>query len=1004
VGAYASAKDNYQHAIVSTDDGALHEIYFDPLRGIFRDELGCFGKVVATSAFFTADDGLQHAIVGTADGSIREVFFDPSVGIHVSEPALAVMPGLVGLAAFYAEDDKSRIVLVATSDGNVREIFYSSATGVHVTQPALGTFPGVQSIAGFYTARDKYRHAIVATRNGDIHEIFYHPSIGVHVTQPALASFPGLVGIAGFASADDGYMHVIVATQDGAIHEIYYHPSIGVHISQPALATVPQPTALAGYFTPDGYRHVIVGTADGQVRELFYNPQKGIGNDLLTAFGDVGVTGVELNQAIQDLHNHVPLFAGKRTLARVYLNAGACSRDGPALSNVEVIAAVFDKSNANVPVWGPVRVGPSTVPRTVNRDRLADSVNFELPALGPSAGMAWSTTAAYALRVTSLPVQGRGETRDFDLRFYDSVPLHFRPFYDNASGQRVSRATLDLAVNRLRAMMPTRDIVVHDYDDVMSSIGWPQLGLARTLALAGDQMAVSNGQQPPNCSSCFFITIPWVSKGSVPYGLANPWPNHDSQVAIDSTDINWSTGTLAQEPGHNIGRLHASTAHSEQAPSDPDFPYAHGEISDNVTTTLGNIVSRGRYYGADPGTNPAHPAGEWWLIPAYDPIDGTHHHDYMSYGAWVDIWTSDYSYFMNCGAYRVGRFDSWYAKVSDLPVASLPAAPPCKEPTGGGDWGVLRYGSAGSPAPADYLIVGGTLHPNGRVDFEPSFRVNISPLLVDSQEPDTTHHSSVRVEFRAADNTVLESRGLYPPSHGKEFAFTATLPWSERISSIVITKDGRDVGRSARKAGRFRVALAAMPKAIQQPTRLSWTTTPSLTTSTVVLFSSDGGKTWRPVALGIKGTSYVVQPGRLPGTTLGRFRLLVSDGINSESVESTGVITVRSKAPAAFISEPAPNAAVPPGGHLLLRGTGLSMQSGLLEDEQLSWFIDDQRVGHGRVVEPTRLAAGQHRIRLEVVDAERLKTTQSVSVTLAATSAAVVGSSAQARLPSIGSK
>jgi hypothetical protein len=102
VGGYFSTKDNYQHALAATDDGTLYEVYFDPLRGIFRDELGCFGKVVAISGFFTADDGYQHAIVATDDGSIREVFFDPSIGIHISQPAPAVLPGVVSVAAFYA--------------------------------------------------------------------------------------------------------------------------------------------------------------------------------------------------------------------------------------------------------------------------------------------------------------------------------------------------------------------------------------------------------------------------------------------------------------------------------------------------------------------------------------------------------------------------------------------------------------------------------------------------------------------------------------------------------------------------------------------------------------------------------------------------------------------------------------------------------------------------------------------------------------------------------------
>ena len=49
----------------------------------------------------------------------------------------------------------------------------------------------------------------------------------------------------------------------------------------------------------------------------------------------------------------------------------------------------------------------------------------------------------------------------------------------------------------------------------------------------------------------------------------------------------------------------------------------------------------------------------------------------MSYGAWIDIWTSDYTFKGLCSANRSGYFDTRWKRVSQLPAASLPPTTLC---------------------------------------------------------------------------------------------------------------------------------------------------------------------------------------------------------------------------------------------------------------------------------------------------------------------------------------
>lgn len=275
LGSFFSPDDGDRHAIVSTSDGEVHEIFYSPRTGIGNATLAAFCGIRHLGAFCTPDDGLRHAIVGRDTGDIFEIYFK-SGAINVTG-SLANFPNMVALSGFYAADDRMRILIVGQDNGQIHEVFYNPGAGIHVTQPQLVTFPGLTHVAAFYTGDDTVRHVIVATRDGNITEVFYNPSIGVHVSEPPLANFPNIVSLSAFYAEDDHMRIVIVGTGDGAIHEIFYRPDIGVHVTQPPLVTFRGITAISAFYTPDDkFRHVIVADDGGNVTEVFYNAATGV--------------------------------------------------------------------------------------------------------------------------------------------------------------------------------------------------------------------------------------------------------------------------------------------------------------------------------------------------------------------------------------------------------------------------------------------------------------------------------------------------------------------------------------------------------------------------------------------------------------------------------------------------------------------------------------------------------------------------------------------------------
>ena len=150
-----------------------------------------------------------------------------------------------------------------------------------------------------------------------------------------------------------------------------------------------------------------------------------------------------------------------------------------------------------------------------------------------------------------------------------------------------------------------------------------------------------------------------------------------------------------------------------------------------------------------------------------------------------------------------------------------------------------------------------------------------------------------------------------------------------------------------------------------------------------ILFSKDGGNTYTPLRTNITGTSVLLDGAELAGTTQGKIRVIVSDGVNTSQADSAGAFTTDNHAPAVQILAPNANAAYAISQTVLLVGQATDTEDGVLPDSAYEWASDVQGVlGNGPSLSTAGLASGLHLISLKVTDANGAMTTELREVTV----------------------
>jgi len=136
-----------------------------------------------------------------------------------------------------------------------------------------------------------------------------------------------------------------------------------------------------------------------------------------------------------------------------------------------------------------------------------------------------------------------------------------------------------------------------------------------------------------------------------------------------------------------------------------------------------------------------------------------------------------------------------------------------------------------------------------------------------------------------------------------------------------------------------------------------------------VLFSRDGGATYRPLRTELAGSQAAIPLAELAGTSQGKIRVLVSDGVNTAQADSAGVFTVPNRPPAPQILAPDDAAAFPFGQNIPLIGFAADAEDGILPDAAFTWRSSrDGLLGVGASLGIETLSVGSHLLTLAATD------------------------------------
>ena len=288
---------------------------------------------------------------------------------------------------------------------------------------------------------------------------------------------------------------------------------------------------------------------------------------------------------------------------------------------------------------------------------------------------------------------------------------------------------------------------------------------------------------------------------------------------------------------------------------------------------------------------------------------------------------------------------------------------------------LLPYGIFARRAPSVQAAQGGgdTLRVVAGIDRE-SGSAALAPIKAGTpgaatpDDPEGTH----RVEVRAADGRVVHSVRV-TPFPGEDLTIAVQVPAAEAASVSVLRGDTVLATRSA-SANAPTVQVISPRAGTRLRSRgnvpIRWQASdpdPDTELQARVEYSTDGGRTYKPVTA-VVGKSEASVPAALFGRTRnGRVRVTVNDGFREATAES-GRISADGVAPVVSITSPAAGESFGNDVVVGLSGEAYDDQGRALTGRRLTWFDGRRRVATGETPTLSGLAAGRHTLRLVARD------------------------------------
>ena len=685
------------------------------------------------------------------------------------------------------------------------------------------------------------------------------------------------------------------------------------------------------------------------------------------------VVGIEVNQAVQDWRQSVPLIRGKPAVVRAHLDP--VSEDIPLKvkarlrgfkGGVELPGSPLPEEAADV--FQEARDG-RTSPR--------QTLDWMLPPAWLDGDVELCLEPKTPLGCGE-PAEPGGAPGDCSVRvsFRDAPPLRVKLVaveWGNPLGTKYKPAAADLdeLEDRLAAIYPTARLDATRGELRLLTLGSPDWDrINRRL----DTLRLADCAAGEACDRTYYGVLTSPSGAGFPlggrtaWGLANGVPGTVSSGIYPAAANHYARHVHSHEIGHVLGRPHAvdpgmfgtDTSGNPQGPcaavantGAEVFPFFH-HVDGRDVPTLGPLTSgeASKIFGFDT---------HWNRI-----IDPFETFELMGYCAGTSAitgqskWISSHTY----AQLKTFLASSWFG---------------------------------GTPTPAPSGAAGEVMLLRGTVD-EGAETAELLPVLAlpAAHAPEPPAGGTYALELRDAGGGLLDSVPLTPlyaepdapgaPHDATQGSFAVLVAAAPGTAEVGLLKDGSPKA-SVRASAHPPTVTVQSPNGGEEvgpgDATLVWDAADEDddTLTFLVQWSRDGGGTWETLDTDRTETTLVIDTDVLAATTTGRLRVVASDGFLTAVDESDGDFTVPPKPPRVRILPPTGTVPIVGARAAVLRGAARDVEDGPLADARLRWSSDlNGNLGTGGtlVLDGSVLVWGLHTLTLQATDSDGLTGTATV--------------------------